>query len=60
MHLTSLIIACLASEALLSPMWAGPRITDIVNDENVRPNRPVGYGLVVGLTGTGDRIHNSQ
>ncbi|MGN6374321.1 MAG: flagellar basal body P-ring protein FlgI [Sphingomonas sp.] len=35
------------------------RIKDIVDIENVRPNQLVGYGLVVGLAGTGDRIRNS-
>jgi flagellar P-ring protein precursor FlgI len=38
---------------------AGPRIKDIVNVENVRVNQLVGYGLVVGLAGTGDRIRNA-
>ncbi|WP_395334148.1 flagellar basal body P-ring protein FlgI [Novosphingobium sp. BL-8H] len=37
---------------------AQPRIKDIVDVENVRPNQLVGYGLVVGLQGTGDRIRN--
>ncbi len=34
------------------------RIKDIVNIENVRSNQLVGYGLVVGLQGTGDRTRN--
>lgn len=34
------------------------RIKDIVNVEDVRTNQLVGYGLVVGLQGTGDRIRN--
>jgi flagellar P-ring protein precursor FlgI len=34
------------------------RIKDIVDVENVRSNQLVGYGLVVGLQGTGDRIRN--
>ena len=38
---------------------ASPRIKDIVSVENVRPNQLVGYGLVVGLAGTGDRLRNS-
>ncbi|MBB6124318.1 flagellar basal body P-ring protein FlgI [Sphingobium subterraneum] len=37
---------------------AGPRIKDIVDIENVRPNQLIGYGLVVGLAGTGDKIRN--
>ncbi len=35
-----------------------PRIKDIVDVENVRSNQLVGYGLVVGLQGTGDRVRN--
>ena len=36
----------------------GSRIKDIVDVENVRSNQLVGYGLVVGLAGTGDRTRN--
>lgn len=39
--------------------WASSRIKDIVSVENVRENQLVGYGLVVGLKGTGDRLRNS-
>ncbi len=35
------------------------RIKDIVNIEGVRNNQLVGYGLVVGLNGTGDTLKNS-
>lgn len=38
---------------------ARSRIKDIVSVENVRPNQLVGYGLVVGLAGTGDRMRNT-
>lgn len=38
---------------------AAPRIKDIVSVENVRANQLIGYGLVVGLAGTGDRLRNS-
>lgn len=37
----------------------GPRIKDLVEFEGVRGNDLVGYGLVVGLSGTGDGIRNS-
>ncbi len=56
------LLALAAGAALLAPgvALAGPqpRIKDIVDVENVRPNQLVGYGLVVGLQGTGDRIRN--
>jgi len=35
---------------------AGTRIRDLVNLEGVRDNQLVGYGLVVGLNGTGDKV----
>lgn len=39
---------------------ADVRIKDIVKFEGVRENQLVGYGLVVGLNGTGDSLRNSQ
>ena len=38
---------------------ASSRIKDIVSFEGVRDNMLVGYGLVVGLNGTGDTLTNS-
>ncbi|MBN8827859.1 MAG: flagellar basal body P-ring protein FlgI [Sphingobacteriia bacterium] len=35
------------------------RIKDIVNVEGIRENLLIGYGLVVGLNGTGDNLNNS-
>lgn len=35
------------------------RIKDIVDFEGVRDNQLIGYGLVVGLNGTGDSLNNS-
>jgi len=49
--------------AMLAPMGdayaAAARIKDIVDIEGVRENQLVGYGLVVGLNGTGDSLNNS-
>ena len=62
MHLPRVIAAILAALCAASaavPAMAGSRIKDIVDVENVRPNQLVGYGLVVGLPGTGDRIRNA-
>jgi len=42
-----------------SPADAASRIKDVVNFEGVRDNLLVGYGLVVGLNGTGDSLRNS-
>jgi flagellar P-ring protein precursor FlgI len=41
------------------PAAAEPRIKDLVEIEGVRGNDLVGYGLVVGLDGSGDAIRNS-
>jgi flagellar P-ring protein precursor FlgI len=38
---------------------AASRIKDLTNIEGVRENQLIGYGLVVGLAGTGDTINNS-
>ena len=43
-----------------APVWAGPiRIKDLVEFDGVRSNDLVGYGLVVGLNGSGDGLRNS-
>lgn len=43
------LLACLSA-----PLARGARIKDIASLEGVRNNQLVGYGLVVGLNGTGD------
>lgn len=44
---------------LLGPASAVSRIKDIADFEGVRENQMIGYGLVVGLNGTGDSLNNS-
>jgi flagellar P-ring protein FlgI len=54
-------VACAALLALaMSAMPAGAtsRIKDLANIEGVRQNQLIGYGLVVGLAGTGDTLNN--
>src|SRR5215468_741421 len=41
------------------PAQAASRIKDLANVEGVRQNQLIGYGLVVGLNGSGDTINNS-
>ena len=41
------------------PALAKSRIKDIVQFEGVRENQLVGYGIVVGLNGTGDALRNA-
>jgi len=50
-----MLLALIASPHAL----AQTRIKDVVDVENVRENQLVGYGLVVGLAGTGDRMRNA-
>lgn len=61
--LKHLLAAALAFSTLLAPTTgtqaAAARIKDIVDIEGVRENQLVGYGLVVGLNGTGDSLNNS-
>src|SRR5690349_22422831 len=50
----------LAAAALVAmPAAAQVRIKDIADVEGVRDNQLVGYGLVVGLNGTGDRLDSA-
>jgi flagellar P-ring protein FlgI len=41
-----------------APACATSRIKDLANIEGVRQNQLIGYGLVVGLNGTGDTLNN--
>jgi flagellar P-ring protein FlgI len=54
-------IACAAIGILclyVTPAGATSRIKDLANIEGVRQNQLIGYGLVVGLNGTGDTLNN--
>jgi len=55
------LVAALALSPLVLPMPASAqaRIRDVVDVEGVRQNDLVGYGIVVGLNGTGDSVRNS-
>src|SRR4249920_3495928 len=48
-----------AASLMATPSFAKSRIKDIVEFEGVRENMLVGYGIVVGLNGTGDALRNS-
>src|SRR5215475_7087593 len=52
---------CVAVAGLVAfnaPALATSRIKDLANIEGVRQNQLIGYGLVVGLNGTGDTLNN--
>jgi flagellar P-ring protein precursor FlgI len=55
-----LLSALILTAALVAgPAFAKSRIKDIVEFEGVRENQLVGYGIVVGLNGTGDALRNA-
>ncbi len=58
-HLVLLRSACVALLVAATPATAQIRIKDLVEFDGVRGNDLVGYGLVVGLNGTGDGIRNA-
>ena len=58
-HWTSTLFLALALTAFATSGLAASRIKDIVQFEGVRGNQLVGYGLVVGLAGTGDSLRNA-
>ncbi len=55
MMVAALVVLTGASQ----PGMAASRIKDIVSVEGVRENQLIGYGLVVGLNGSGDTLRNS-
>lgn len=57
---TAILVTVLAAALLwASPGYSQSRIKDIVDFEGVRDNMLVGYGLVVGLNGTGDGLNSA-
>lgn len=54
-----LLFIIITSLSLCYNAHAAPRIKDLVEFEGVRGNDLVGYGLVVGLNGSGDGFRNS-
>jgi len=67
-RLTSDLAACVAGRRMAAVLLAlglsmasasaTSRIKDLANIEGVRQNQLIGYGLVVGLNGTGDTLNN--
>ncbi len=54
MSLLSRVLLCLGMLGAMTPVWAD-RLKDISDVQGVRTNQLIGYGLVVGLDGTGDK-----
>ena len=56
---TLLLAVALFAPWAVAPAAAQVRVKDIADVEGIRENQLVGYGLVVGLNGTGDRLDNA-
>ncbi len=54
-RVTIIIFSLVIAGLIISGTAAAERIKDIANFEGVRDNQLIGYGLVVGLDGTGDK-----
>ena len=55
----ALAASLLALTGAMLPAGASVRIKDITNLAGMRDNQLVGYGIVVGLLGTGDTMRNA-
>lgn len=52
-------LAIIGAAVSLTSTEAASRIKDIADFEGIRENQLIGYGLVVGLNGTGDSLNNT-
>ncbi|HXF55707.1 MAG TPA: flagellar basal body P-ring protein FlgI [Hyphomicrobiaceae bacterium] len=57
--MTGRLLSVVLAGLLATEAAAATRIKDIVSVQGVRANQLVGYGLVIGLNGTGDSLRNS-
>jgi len=57
-----MFLACIPANAIMDTSTSGAkvRIKDVTHVKGVRDNQLVGYGLVVGLQGTGDNSRHTQ
>jgi flagellar P-ring protein precursor FlgI len=53
------LVALVVFTCAVSTATATSRIKDLANIEGIRQNQLIGYGLVVGLNGTGDTLNNT-
>ncbi|GAA0773499.1 flagellar basal body P-ring protein FlgI [Roseibium denhamense] len=53
------LVVIAATVWTIATAQASSRIKDIADFEGIRENQLIGYGLVVGLNGTGDSLNNS-
>lgn len=53
------LLAAALTVLISAPAFASSRIKDITDVQGIRENQLVGYGLVLGLAGTGDTMRNA-
>ncbi|MBL6853594.1 MAG: flagellar basal body P-ring protein FlgI [Alphaproteobacteria bacterium] len=58
-RILNLLLAAVMILAPVTPALAFSRVKDLVEVEGIRDNMLVGYGLVVGLNGSGDSLKNA-
>jgi flagellar P-ring protein FlgI len=60
-HLAAFVLGAVLTAApiLITPALAFSRVKDLVDVQGIRDNMLLGYGLVVGLNGTGDSLKNA-
>ena len=58
-HIPIFLLLSVLLGTVAVPAAAQVRIKDITDVEGVRENQLIGYGLVVGLNGTGDKLNNN-
>src|SRR6195952_3913051 len=60
LRIAALVVgAALYAALAAAPAFAFSRVKDLVEVQGIRDNMLVGYGLVVGLNGTGDSLKNA-
>src|SRR3984885_5938406 len=58
-RLLAAFLGLVLAAAPTAPAFAFSRVKDLVEVEGIRDNMLVGYGLVVGLNGSGDSLKNA-
>ncbi len=59
-RLIALVLACVIAPAVWAANGGSERIRDLASISGVRVNQLIGYGVVVGLDGSGDATNQVQ
>jgi flagellar P-ring protein precursor FlgI len=58
-RILTILLAAVMIAAPTTPAFAFSRVKDLVDVEGIRDNMLIGYGIVVGLNGSGDSLKNA-